>query len=470
MSAEALSKLSLADTMVTARAGASRMRTAPASEQRAGSPSTPPSPPESPLTTGPQSSVPSPTPSVIESAAGVKYNVANFETEVRRRVKRGILHSDIKMKYCRLLDEQSNQYLFYLDDEIQLAIGGRYNAPRCSCGANEGGVACKHIFWMLDQLASGASAKIKGQTLEVAADGSSIQNKDPAEILDYATLEKVAENLDWVVHEGPVPDDEDIEDEIAEMLSVFEPSEALPSEFKDTEDSGLSERSRKFREFKDAFTEFFTEYSTKNLGLLNRLQAIIDPEFQAQVFFEKINARVTRAFHALDQYIAHGPTAAPSEAHNVPICARKLKGIVEAIHDYCQQQQENGVGTDSLALRASSALTRILVEVVGRNHNAYANITWDIVPPEEPEENNLFVCLVGAPAEEGGLFILDTLRQFPSDLVLRNHWEALSSIHTQLHPGLTPPAFMEVFRAITAEGRKRALTEAEGSRAKRTMQ
>lgn len=142
MSAEALSKLSLADTMVTTRAGAARMRTARGTERKTGSPSTPPSPPESPLGSGLQSSIPSPTSSVIESAAGVKYNVANFETEVRRRVKRGILHSDIKMKYCRLLNEQSNQYLFYLDDEIQLAIGGRYSAPRCSCGANEGGVAC----------------------------------------------------------------------------------------------------------------------------------------------------------------------------------------------------------------------------------------------------------------------------------------------------------------------------------------
>lgn len=323
---------------------------------------------------------------------------------------------------------------------------------------------------MLDQLASGASEKIKDQTLEVAADGSSIHDRDPAEILDNATLEKVANNLDWVIHEGPVPDDEDIEDEIAEMLSVFEPSEALPSEFKSSEELGLSERSRKFREFKDAFTEFFTEYSTKNLGLLNRLQAIIDPEFQDQVFFEKINARVKRAFHALDEYIAHGPTAAASEAHNVPICARQLKAVVKAIHDYCQKQQENGLGTASLALRASSALIRILVEVVGRNYNAYANITWDIIPPKDPEENNLFVSLVGAPAEDDGLFILDTLRQFPSDLVLRNHWEALSDINSQMHPGSTPPAFLEIFRAITAEGRKRALSEAEESRAKRPLQ
>lgn len=137
MSAEELSKLSLVDTMVTTRAGAARARTAPAQAEQHGSPSPASTP------SRPQSSVPSPTPSVIESASGVKYNVGAFETNVRRRVKRGLMDNDIKMKYCRVLDDESNQYLFYLDDEIQIAMSGRYDAPRCTCGANEEGLACK---------------------------------------------------------------------------------------------------------------------------------------------------------------------------------------------------------------------------------------------------------------------------------------------------------------------------------------
>jgi hypothetical protein len=48
----------------------------------------------------------------------------------------------IKMKYCRLLDEDSNVYMFCLEDEVQIAMGGKYKVPKCTCGINEGG-ACK---------------------------------------------------------------------------------------------------------------------------------------------------------------------------------------------------------------------------------------------------------------------------------------------------------------------------------------
>jgi hypothetical protein len=134
MSAEALSKLSLADNMVTTRAAAARARTAPVEQAQSSASSSSPSPPPSSV---------SPTPSLVEAASGLKYDVAAFEHESRRAAKHGLMDNDIKMKYCRLLDEESNQYLFYLDDEIQIAMGGRYLVPRCTCGANDRGSACK---------------------------------------------------------------------------------------------------------------------------------------------------------------------------------------------------------------------------------------------------------------------------------------------------------------------------------------
>jgi hypothetical protein len=397
------------------------------------------------------------------------------------------MDNDIKMKYCRLLDDESDQYLFYLDDEIQIAMGGRYLVPRCTCGANERGIACKvssirtlkwaspdvwfqHIFWMLDQLASKGPQRLKDQTLELSVDGSSIQDKDPLDIINNVTLEKVAGSLDWELHEGPIPEDEDIEDEIAEMLSVFEPSEALPSEFKNPQGLILSERSRKYREFVESVTEIFTEHASKNLGLLSRLQATIDSDFQAHVFFEKISNRVVRTFQALDEYIAHGSTAAHSEAHDVPTCARKLKSLVKAIDDYYQQQTLNGLGSNELDLRAAAVLISTLDGVVRRNQDAYANITWDAVPPDDAEENNLFVCLIGAPVEGENLFVLDTLRRLPSEGMLRNHWESLSEMKAGLNARWTPKAFLDVFHAITSDSRKRSLSGSEGSSAKRTMQ
>lgn len=151
MSAEELSRLSLGDKMVTTRAGAARARTAPVQANRSQSPSEPQTPPSQAQS---YSQSASPTPSLIESASGLTYNVTAFDNKVRRRAKQGLMDNNvIKMKYCRLLDEELNQYMFYLDDEIQVAMGGRYKVPKCTCGANEGGIACKvGIMWFLQRL------------------------------------------------------------------------------------------------------------------------------------------------------------------------------------------------------------------------------------------------------------------------------------------------------------------------------
>jgi hypothetical protein len=314
---------------------------------------------------------------------------------------------------------------------------------------------------MLDQLTSGAPDNIKSQTLQLTVDGSSVQNMVPADMIDKMRLDRVAEGLDWVLHDGPIPDDDEIEDDIAEMLSVFDPDDALPTEFKCPESPFLSEEARKFREFKD----LFIQYATDNLGLLNRLQTVIDPAFQAEAFFKKINFRVGRAFKALEEYMAHGPTAAPSEAYDVVTCADKLRDLVKAIGDYYHQQEDS----EDVATRAAAALINILDGVTSRNFDAYANITWDGIPPENPEQMNLFIALIGAPNEGKGLFVLETLASLPHDAFLRNHWGNLSSISERLSPQWTPRPFLEAFRAIMTESRKRAASEAGGSSAKRPI-
>jgi hypothetical protein len=134
MSAEALSRLSLGATMVMTRAQAGA-----ASRAQTTVPHTPQQ--------SPQQSPSSPTPSLIESAFGLKYNISTFDNDARRRVKMGMMKdNDINMKYCRTSPDERMKYTFYIEDDIAIAMGGSYTVPRCSCGANEGGMACKVSF------------------------------------------------------------------------------------------------------------------------------------------------------------------------------------------------------------------------------------------------------------------------------------------------------------------------------------
>lgn len=321
---------------------------------------------------------------------------------------------------------------------------------------------------MLDQLAHGAPPSVQSQTLQLAVDGSRVHTFEPSALIDKMGLDSVANGLGWGLQYGQSPDIKDIEDEIAEMLSVFEPSDALPSESKDPS-ACPSERSRKFREFRD----LFAAYATENLGMFIRLQAVIDSDFQVQVFFEKINDRIARAFRALDEYMAHGPTAdAVTESYDIATCAGKLKGLVKAIDNYYHQQLEsdNDPDTKDIAIRAAAALISILDGVASRNFDAYTNITWGGIPPVNPTENNLFVNLIGEPTGDDGLFVLDTLKALPHDDVLRNHMEILHHLDDKLEQQWPPLVYMNAFHAITQESRKRAASEAGGSSAKRPMQ
>lgn len=142
MSVEQFSQLSLEEAMVTTRAGAakaSRTRTPPQHLDQ-----------DSPLPSVEPISPVSPTPSLVISTNNLSYNVSTFDANQRRRIKRGLQDSGIRMKYCTAnIDEEDpsihTQY-FYINDDVEVVIGGKHRRPRCSCGANENGVACKVGF------------------------------------------------------------------------------------------------------------------------------------------------------------------------------------------------------------------------------------------------------------------------------------------------------------------------------------
>jgi hypothetical protein len=141
MSAEQFSKLSLGEDMVTTRAGAAKAaRASPQSQQD--------SEQDQPLPSIESSSSISPTPSLVISTKNLHYNVSTFDGDLRRRAKKGLEGNDIRLKYCAVSDDEddfdgSPKKYFHLDDDIKVTMGGRLRRPKCTCGANEKGLACK---------------------------------------------------------------------------------------------------------------------------------------------------------------------------------------------------------------------------------------------------------------------------------------------------------------------------------------
>jgi hypothetical protein len=495
MSVKQFSKLSLGEDMVTTRAGAAK-----AARSASGSSSS--SSQDQPIPSVESSSptaAPTPTPSLVISTNNLQYDVSAFDSDLRRRVKRGLEDNDIKMKYCTLSSDQDANGMkhFYIDDDITVAIGGKLRIPKCTCGANEKGLACKvrkpfgasdpctdntkHIYWLSDMILSTAPEYLDEQPVQFSPDGSTIQSTTPVEVLNSKGLKSIAEDLKWVLQKDELPESEnDIRNEITNMLSVFEPQDALPQEFnqefnqeyneefKPPESPLKSERSRKYEEF----IKMFSEYAVRDPGLFLQVRDVIDPNFQRRVFFEKIDARIARTFHALDEYIAYGPMNASPDAprFDVKSCAMQLRALVKAIDEFCRQQDEDNPDTRAVVDSAAASLIKILDRVVDRNFNSYANISWDLEAPSDPREYNLFVALIGSFTDGAPLFVLDALRSLPQEDVLRNHWETLQSIEQKLADSNTPPDYENAFHRIVHDSRKRVASEIREGDPKRTMQ
>jgi hypothetical protein len=137
MSVEQFSKLSLEEEMVTTRAGAAKLTKERPRAQQDSSQDQPLPSIESPPPG------PSP-PSLVISTNNLHYDVSAFNSDLRRRVKMGVEGNEIKMKYCAVsTDSNIDGARFYIDDDITVAIGANSRMPKCNCGANEKGLACK---------------------------------------------------------------------------------------------------------------------------------------------------------------------------------------------------------------------------------------------------------------------------------------------------------------------------------------
>ena len=327
----------------------------------------------------------------------------------------------------------------------------------------------KHIYWVGDQILSTVSDTLKEEALQLSPDGATVQDIRPADILENKGLGIIAEDLNWVYRDEDLPEnEEEMRNTVISMLSVFEPQDALPGEFKCPESPLTSERSKKYQEFAD----LFTEYAARDPGLFLQARKILDPTFQSRVFFEKIESRITQTFSGLDEYIDKGTANASPSAlkFDVTSCAEKLRSLVKNIDEYYQEQMEDDPDTRDVGVRAAAALVTILDRVTDRNVNAYENITRDMEVPSSPPKNNLFAALIGTPADNDSLFVLSALASLPQEDVHRNHWQTLLEIEEKLDNPDTPPAYRAAFRRVVHENRKRRASEIREGEPKRAMQ
>jgi hypothetical protein len=315
-------------------------------------------------------------------------------------------------------------------DNVVIRIGApdsQYQTPTCSCQDFEArGTACKHVFWLLDQVLDYSQSDRVGETLPLWNDGCALQHSTPFDQIRKRTLSSIARD-----HHAPfrrrsdtqtdATDDEPIfprKDQLRDILSTFDPN-TLPEEYPVGAQREPLERNPNLQPVlnPESLEETIFSLAVRDNSFFTALRRAVPPDYCTSVFLDKALAKAHEAFGRLDGYVKYGPTQG-SVSWDVAWCASQLRELANRIRHHSELRAPLGRATKTKAFRL---LVTILEEVTIRNHDVYENINWtrEVPSNETTADKNLYQKLIGSSVKvsraelsdkDKGNFIIDVLR------------------------------------------------------------
>ncbi|KAF2142132.1 uncharacterized protein K452DRAFT_27051 [Aplosporella prunicola CBS 121167] len=378
----------------------------------------------------------------------MEYNFENLNELARRRAEMGTDedNEDISLSYCQEQGTGAGRlYSFVLKDRVTVRFGKKPSPPRCSCGAGEGNIACKHIYWLENELLEvqpESEDNVFPGRIQFTNDGAEIHNQLPNEPVIFPErlvdrvqggLEGVAQVSEWAFRSPNVAQEDgyrQMRQELQRVLEIFKPSD------EDAAEVYMKAMKRLINIIDDEF--------------LYEIRQEITPQFETEARFRRVELEILGTCKAFKNYKKYGPNslATGQRAYDVVQCGEMLKKHVGDIQRTYQRQSQISPGV--AALHASGILIDILRFVIDQNKDINDSITWSRATPngETDDKRNLFINLRGGQAPG---FILDTLgtifqNAHPID---QSQLEMLDHAMAQVEG---PPSYVQRLRDLRALG------------------
>ncbi|KAI9717303.1 MAG: hypothetical protein M1812_004830 [Candelaria pacifica] len=361
------------------------------------------------------------TQNTVEGQSGITYDNRELSPTSWEQAITGI-HGDFEVDLCR---ENEGYYAFQVVEKAGFAVRvgsskSEYRTPACTCDTfQETKAACRHIYWLLDQLTPFYQSETASTSLPLNKDGSVFPGSVTFERITKYGLERRAEQLEWpFIRRSETDttgssDDGSMsrKDQARDILSIFDDEGALPETYRPEMFADIPEE---LNEQKDIYVRQDLEATIFRLSVFDdiffqRLRKVLGPDLCASVYFQKIRIEARRKLSELDVFTETGQSDETEFEQNVVWCANALRTVVARIQDSLHARAQLGrlARTDAV-----KALIDILQEVCNRNKNVYDEIDWEREVPqaEEETEQNLYLALIGNPPPEmRGHFVIDVL-------------------------------------------------------------
>ncbi|KAH7358789.1 hypothetical protein B0T11DRAFT_355376 [Plectosphaerella cucumerina] len=344
-------------------------------------------------------------PSVIRSPSRLSYRVDNLPPDAQSRVREAFKDPPrLTLQYCRLRD---GVYAFQMSELVPRSIriggpGSPFPSPRCSCAAASN--PCKHILWLLDQLARQTLyGHDPGAPLTMKPEGYAEEVGDPYGSIASFHLDVAAEGLHCeVVREASDSEDEDSQDdqeptrarEARELLAAVadqDPESYRPDIFASPL---LGKNIIKRHDLERTVARMLLD----NADFYHYFLSLSRPSSPARDPFRRLEQRVTLVLRELD---ASSSPSSPEGPRNVAWAATHITGVAGLIRSTVFRRDRPAAAWERIS--ACRALVRILAAVASRNTDAH--------PGPTRADRNLYARLIGDDA--GGDFIIGTLLLLP---------------------------------------------------------
>jgi hypothetical protein len=301
------------------------------------------------------------------------------------------------------------------------------NTPACTCGGTR---PCRHVQWLLDQLAR------TNLSIERGPDPNLYQ------AIRQRGLENVCEDLHWELRDGSDSDPEDAEEsnwQLEKKVSLSRASRQtrgivrnrlnLVRDIMATLASEPTEDYRKdiFESPNDITDEeivvpgdlggTISRLLIRDEGAFFRSRNLVSHDLRATEYFKNMGFKAHKACELMDQYAQLGHSHGQIH-HDVAWCGKTLIEIVNTLGRNIVARQQQKPLRSSSRQEAAKALVSILAEVVNRNKDVYRD---DRLPRRRPHgepqtDRNLYQRLIGSASSSnpaGPLFVLKELQDLP---------------------------------------------------------
>ncbi|KAI9374355.1 hypothetical protein BJX61DRAFT_315167 [Aspergillus egyptiacus] len=377
--------------------------------------------------------------SALKSTSGLVYDLSRSDLEIEARARAIVgLRDGFEVLWCAAWSGGEG-YEFYLSGRVRVIL--HEDGTVCSCPAFRGrkDVACQHILWLLDQLASQLNtppAPSKFFLLSSNGHGHTSHLPSLNCLFDgMATLENLAERLGWPYIRSEAEGGMSRTHRVRDIISAFHP-DILPEDFRPdlVEDRGPGpvnhaasetgrDRTPEQCVVQGDFEATAFRLAVHDDNVFTILCKAMPPGACAAIYFDKLLQRCRKLLVDFDAYCLTLGQPDPGEATdtglagdlnlNIHTVLTHLLTSINRIHLNIQMRRPHG------AQGAAKALVTLLEEITNRNKDAldgnrHGRTTFG---DEDEEQRNLYYQFVEEMDTDtgGGYAVLDALEELSGE-------------------------------------------------------